>query len=80
MSVEVDKVIGNMSQEERRKMDEIEEIVKQLNDKWGSIPEHILKKEVKVKGYDVEVLNRWIRENLERELFFDEITRTYSIG
>ena len=79
MSVEADKVIGNMSQEERKKMDSIEKIVKELSEKWNSIPEHILTKEVKSRGFDVETLNKWIKVNLDKELFFDEISRTYTL-
>ena len=79
-TLEADKVMGNPTQEERTQMQKIEDEVEKLQDKWGNtIPQHILLQHLQVMGHKKEKIRLWIKENLDKMIFYDEINNTYTL-
>ena len=79
-TLEADKVMGNTTQEERTQLQKIEDEIEKLQDKWGNtIPQHILLQHLQVMGYKKEKIRLWIKENLDKNIFYDEINNTYTL-
>ena len=79
-SLEADKVTGNMTLEERQKMQEIEEEIYRLKEEWeNSIPQHILFNHLQIMGFPKEKVRKYIKENLEKRIYFDEVNNRYSV-
>ncbi len=79
-TLEADKVTGNTTQEERKEMQLIEEEIGKLKVEWANdIPQHVLYNHLQITGHKKENVRKWIRENLEKTLIYDEINNTYSM-
>ena len=79
-SLEADKVTGYMSQEERKEMENIQKEIEILETEWAnSIPQHVLYNHMQIHGYKKDRIKKYINENLDKRIIYDEINNTYTV-
>ena len=79
-TLEADKVLGNTTQHERQEMQQIQEEIEKLANEWANnIPQQILYNHLQIIGYKKEKIRKWIKENLEQTIYYNEINNTYTM-
>lgn len=79
-TLEADKIMGNTTQKERDEMKRIEEEIRKLSEDWGeNIPRHTLYNHLQLQGHSQEKIGEWIKENLDKTLYFNESEKTYTV-
>ena len=79
-SLEADKIMGNITDEERKKMQKMDEELLRLKSEWENrIPRKALYNQMQLLGFDKENIKRWINENLDEKIYYDEVKKVYSV-
>lgn len=78
LTADADKIMGNITHQERTELDKITDEFKTLTNKTNTITEELLIKHLQLMGHNIKSIKKWINENNNNTIIYNKTKQTFT--